>query len=157
MRYILFLFSLLFSIRVWAQQFHKMKDIFPEKPLPFEFNGNTKPSSRPLHNSLKSQFNVGENDVIYPIGKLAINPGIFAYTWVQESAGKYYTWISVFNEQTVKVLNTYNLTNQTQSNQFKFKPNMLQNSQLGLIIETATGKWKYGYNKATNSWSLTKF
>ncbi|MEM4326424.1 MAG: hypothetical protein QXU40_03915, partial [Candidatus Pacearchaeota archaeon] len=100
--------------------------------------------------------NVGENDVVYPIGKIAINPGIYAYTWIQESAGKFYTWISVFNEQTVKVLNTYNLTKQANTNNFKFKPDKMQNSQIGLIIETSTGKWKYGYNKATNSWSLTK-
>jgi len=154
--YIVFVFLWSFA-QLFGQQFHKMKDIFPEKTLPFEFNGANKPSSRPLHASLKSQFsNVGENDVIYPIGKLAINPGIFAYTWVQESAGKFYTWISIFNEQTVKVLNSYNLTKQTQSNQFLFKADKMQNSQIGLIIQTSSGTWKYGYNKASNSWSLTK-
>lgn len=157
MKNILIVLFLWVNTQVFGQQFHKMKDIFPEKPLPFDFNGSTKPSTRPLHASLKSQFtNVGENDVIYPIGKLAINPGIFAYTWVQESAGKFYTWISVFNEQTVKVLNTYNLTKQTNNNHFKFKADKMQNSQIGLIIETSTGKWKYGYNKASNTWSLTK-
>ncbi len=140
--------------QVFGQQFHKMKDIFPEKALPFDFNGSTKPSSRPLHNSLKSQFNnIAENDIIYPIGKLPINPGIFAYLWVQESQGKYYTWISVFNEQTVKVMNTYNLTKQANTNQFKFTANKMQNSQIGLIIN---GTWKYDYNKATNTWSLTR-
>lgn len=148
---------LLVSTQVLGQQFQKMKDIFPEKNLPFEFNGASKPSVRPLHASLKAQFGgVGENDVVYPIGKLPINPGIFAYMWVQESAGKHYTWISVFNEQTVKVLNTYNLTKQANANQFKFKANKMQNSQIGLIIETANGSWKYGYNKTNNTWSLTK-
>ncbi len=145
------------NVQVFGQQFQKMKDIFPEKALPFEFNGAIKPSVRPLHASLKAQFNnIAENDIIYPIGKLAINPGLFAYTWVQESGGKFYTWISVFNEQTVKVLNTYNLTKQTNSNSFKFKADKMQNSQIGLIIETSNGTWKYGYNKASNSWSLTK-
>ncbi len=147
----------LFFSQVFGQQFQKMKDIFPEKPLPFEWNGSTKPSIRPLHNSLKTQFpNVSESDVIYPIGKLAINPGIFAYTWVLESDGKYFTCISIFNEQTVKVLNTYNLTKQMNTNQFKFLADKMQNSQIGLIIQTPTGKWKYGYNKTTNTWSLTK-
>lgn len=148
---------LVLSSQVYGQPFQKMKDIFPEKNLPFEFSGATKPNVRPLHPSLKAQFkSVGENDVIYPIGKLAINPGIYAYTWVQESAGKFYTWISVFNEQTVKVLNSYNLTKQTNNNQFKFKAQKMENSQIGLIIETKSGTWKYGYNKASNSWSLTR-
>ncbi|GIV44696.1 MAG: hypothetical protein KatS3mg035_1819 [Bacteroidia bacterium] len=152
-----FLSFLWISSQVYGQQFQKMKDIFPEKNLPFELNGAVKPSVRPLHPSLKAQFSgVGENDVVYPIGKLAINPGIFAYTWIQESGGKYYTWISVFNEQAVKVLNTYNLTKQANTNRFKFKANQMQNSQIGLIIETANGSWKYGYNKASNTWSLTK-
>ncbi len=146
-----------FNAQVFGQQFQKMKDIFPEKSLPFEFNGSTKPSVRPLHASLKAQFTkIGENDIIYPVGKLAINPGLFAYTWVQESGGKFYTWISIFNEQTVKVLNTYNLTKQANTNSFKFKADKMQNSQIGLIIETSGGTWKYGYNKASNSWSLTK-
>lgn len=140
----------------YGQQFHKMKDLFPEKNLPFEHNGTQKPSVRPLHSGYASQFKINEGDNVYPIGKLPISPGIFAYLWVQESAGKYYSWISIFDETTVKVLNTYNLTKASAQGKFTFKPQKVQNSQIGLFVITAGGQWLVRNNKQLRTWEMVK-